>query len=127
MDYKTAKKLKDSGFPQYGNFIQSPEYIKKLEEAIENQIYLKKDDNDLVCVPTLEELIEAFQSRYKYIDGLINDAQFVLRKTFIGGKEGYVAYLDGDWESNEIESKYRFTDTNADIAVANLWLSLYNK
>lgn len=78
-------------------------------------------------IPTLSELIEAMQSRYKYIPGLINDAHFLLLKTFgNGGEKGYIAYLDGQWESIEIENRYRFYSSTPEEAVANLWLELNN-
>lgn len=158
ISYELAKQLKDAGFPQtmrkgdlciYG----SKEYLhtggghlegnKRIEGFYvevgatccladeDTPILLRNIYDDLIVkIPTLSDLIGAMQSRYKYIPGLINDAQFVLRKTFIGGKEGYIAYLDGSWERNEnidIEYAYRVFSPIPEEAVANLYLVLNKK
>ena len=113
MNYELAKQLKDAGFPQN-------------ESRFFEGFNVERSDKS-VSIPTLSELIDAFQSRYKYIDGLINNAQFVLRKTFSGNEKAYIAYLDGEWEGYDIESKYRFISTHAEEATANLWLALNKK
>ncbi len=126
MNYELAKQLKDAGFPQkqYGNGLTPPE-----QHGCPHWGSKKHGKCDCYTHnPTLSELIEAFQSRYKYIPGLINDAQFVLCRTFVlGGKEGYIAYLDGDFESHEIAEKYVFISLHAEEAVAKLWLELNKK
>lgn len=115
MNYELAKRLKDAGFAN----------IKICEGKG------KPDHYDAGCdekLPTLLELIAALQSRYKNIQGLINDAQFVLRKTFInGGKVGYLACLDGDWESFDMGMKYYFHSETPEECVAKLWLALNEK
>lgn len=143
MDYNTALALKNAGFKQgnWGKYYSENKVLGgiplKLNEdgsievsVIDSHLHdgMVPDGDDVAYVPTLSELIDQMQSRYKYIDGLINDAHFILVKTFIdGGKVGYIAYLDGDWESSEIENKYRFISENASVAVSSLWLALNHK
>jgi hypothetical protein len=128
--YETALKLKNLGFPQTGNgLLMVSNEGAKFENIRFNpgEIISLDENNPIVYLPSLSELIEAFDSRYKRIPGLINDAQFVLRKTFVGGKKGYMAALDGDFESYELERKYVFYSTSPEEAVANLWLEINKK
>lgn len=118
ISHELAIKLKNAGFPQGGEGISCADIKPSCQICGYDSVYF----------PTLEELLDAFQSRYKYIDGLINDAQVLIRKTFVGHNEkGYLAYLEGDWESPAIESIYRFASTDPKEAVANLWLALNKK
>lgn len=116
MDHNLAKKLKDAGFPF--------DWERKCPFCTQEGTHHDCPDP----IPTLSELMDVMQSRYKYIPGLINDAHFVLLKTFMNGNEkGYIACLEGDWESSEIESKYRFINSTPEEAVANLWLAINQK
>lgn len=137
LSYETATKLKDAGFRSKGyigakfySLKNPPQGVILAQQVITIQVSDRKDfdeDTDLIYIPTLSELIEAFQGRYKYIDGLINDAQICLRKSLSTDEHIYIAWLDGDWESTEFESKYRFFGKTPEEAVANLWLALNKK
>ncbi len=144
MNYELAKQLKDAGFPQQREGLFMLVYCTS-EDCCNNQLHLIHDDNDegnetgndyghrtkdwneYIKCPTLPELIDSFQGRYKYIDGLINDAQISLMKTIGVDGHYYIACLDGDWESHEHEMKYLFTDKDADVVLANLYLALHKK
>jgi hypothetical protein len=115
MNYELAKQLKDAGFPQ----------IKGNGVYLSDVGILKDDCGELgAYFPSLSELIEAFDGKYKYIDGLINDAQFILAKTVNHTGNLYIARLDGQWESVDIELKYRFVSSSPEEAVSCLWLAL---
>lgn len=108
LSYNVAKALKDAGFPQH---------------AVPSEGDYYENGEDVSC-PTPEELLEAMQGRYKYVEGLINDAQACIRKSVSADGHIYIAWLDGDWESAEYEDKYRFISKDAREALANLWLAL---
>lgn len=120
MNYDVAKKLKDAGFPQ-------KDYLAKEQPngwiAEDGDFADWKVSDEYIYVPTLSELIEAMPMRVKYIDGLINDAFFILEK-LCGQKASYRASLDGDFETEEIAKKWQFVKDTPEEAVANLWLAL---
>lgn len=113
MNYDLALKLKEAGYPQN-------------KDCDRDICYITYEGNRC-WIPTLSELIEQFQARYKNVEGLINDAQFLLRKSVSSSGVIYIASLDGDWESKGTEQKYFFVDPVPEVAVANLWLELNKK
>ena len=113
MNYKLAKQLFDKGFP----FGDVPKGVVAVTDSL-------RIDGDWYLIPTLEELIDAMPMRKKYL-GTVNDAHFVLRK-LVGNENIYRAYYE-DEDTNESVPGYEFTEKEASVAVAKLWLKLNDK
>ena len=108
MNYETAKKLKDNGFPQEGmlmdKFGGGPMGFPITKEIAEKLEY--------VCIPDLEKLIKECKKskELKNIESIRKD--------------------NGEWiniftlEDNKILS---CSDENLEETTANLWITLYGK
>jgi len=115
--YELALKLKEAGFPQYGdgNYHDSPSYIKKLEYAINNKTMLSRisPDDDMIYLPTLSELIEECGDRF---DELIR----------LKHKEDTYKYSAYSYPCEECgyEGLYTGRGSTPEEAVAQLYLEL---
>lgn len=99
MTYELALALKNAGFPQ------APNQVNKTCKSC-----WKKDGEELVYIPTLEELIEAC------------NVEFALKKAmFPQGAKYYVEY-----EEEPLEEVYIHGKTSSE-AVAKLYLALKGK
>lgn len=113
MDYKIAKQLKDAGFPQPVGKEFAARRSCGHEHSLENDgTYLC--DSEVVFLPTLEELIEAF-----------GDSQSIrIMSYYIGNDLKWQADTAGnfrDWISSDISE----IGNTPKIAVAKLWLALH--
>jgi hypothetical protein len=115
MDYSTAKKLKESGFPQemeIGDpFYRHGELVFQGEWESDSSSYMYDDHTKLADsyfkAPTLTELIEACGESFNM---LVKDPDFPKR---------WIAFSKNGLNSPSVETP--------EIAVANLWLALQGK
>jgi len=117
MNYELAKKLKEAGFPQEGEFVWIDRNLKKTETNEQRTIVLWKDvvsewepNCEILCYnPTLSELIYACSKEVNFI--LVDRGNF----WECGGN-------DENEEGMNIWGKVE--GKTPEEAVANLWLSL---
>ena len=101
MNYELAKKLKDAGFPQ----TRRPSWLY---------------DED-VCEPSLSELIEVLGDKLLWMTHNQNSLGKSLNWTVVGSNNSNV------WTRAEEDSLVKVGDTNLEVALAELWLTLNSK
>ncbi len=125
MNYELAKELKDVGFSQDGNGIQSW-YDWNQKEIDRNYDFLSEDNEsgEYIYLPTLSELIEACGYKLRAIqredyEDEIYDLETPNEKKWCAVREWY-QYYPPAVESGEYGS-------TPEEAVARLWLTLNKK
>ena len=114
MNYELCKKLKDAGFKQSGwngNTIT--------EDGTESSDYedLVTTEEGECYLPTLSELIEAFENRFICIS----------KNPFEDKQENQEWIAEGFGEGIERSVKIQWSGKTPEEAVANLWLELNKK
>lgn len=134
MNYELAKRLKDAGFPQKGEYIFAIEKGKSTwmsfhAAVLDEDGYAFSSKSDVIC-PTLSELIEACGDDFTNLTlvareykGLDENGQ---RKYNV---ESFPKWVCG-WSTNGVNSlsdEWEQEGSTPEEAVANLWLALNEK
>lgn len=101
MNYELAKQLKDAGFP----------IIEKADKAPQPREYQIKNLGEVVCIPTLSELIEAVERKIPF--------------TYFGLEKH-----SNDWRAGTLKTggmNEMTSGSTPEEAVAKLWLELNKK
>jgi len=130
MDYETALKLKNAGYPQLYSDTKGRYYKDGVLGYTEIKILTDMESGEFVYIPTLEELIEACP---KTITGpnKNTEAKGEVEHLFRLGFSGDEWFADYEFYNSYILHEHGYVldgwGKTPSEAVANLWLSLHTK